>query len=132
MKIYRVKEDVNNYQALVLRDDSLWSSDNFDFDAKPIGSTWIAPDVFVLEPNLLKGDFLYFTPGVLVANSNINEQVFYFLQSPACELLPLRGKTEVYNLVNVIECIDILDEERTEWEYGKITGGPILIKKYCF
>jgi hypothetical protein len=132
MKIYRVYEDVNNYQSLFLKDDSLWDDECFNFNARPKGSVWKTPSVFILEPNLIKGNFYYFTPGVLVADITTCEQLSKFIKTPSCELLPLQGKKDVYNLINVIECVDVLDEDKTEWEYGKITGNPIRIKHHYF
>ncbi|MGE5265212.1 MAG: hypothetical protein ACM3S0_17675 [Acidobacteriota bacterium] len=50
----------------------------------------------------------------------------------AGELLPLPYEGEEYTVRNVLECINCLDQKKTEWVYGQTTGERIEIKKYAF
>ena len=50
----------------------------------------------------------------------------------AGELLPIEYKNEPHSLLNVTECMDCLDHERTEWVVGKNTGAKIDIQRYAF
>jgi len=38
----------------------------------------------------------------------------------------------MFSLFNVTECINCLDQDKTEWEYGETTGKPIRIVSYAF
>lgn len=50
----------------------------------------------------------------------------------AGELLPLKYSGQSYNLVNVLECVNCLDEQKTKWVTGKTTGAKIRIADYHF
>ncbi len=46
--------------------------------------------------------------------------------------MPLPYENEVFTVLNVTECINCLDREKTEWEYAKGSGKKLWIKKYAF
>jgi hypothetical protein len=48
------------------------------------------------------------------------------------ELLPLPHKAEMLHVLNATECVNALDEDTTEWIYGKTTGTRIGIRRYSF
>jgi hypothetical protein len=50
----------------------------------------------------------------------------------AGELLPLPHRGEVFTVLNITECINCLDHNRTRWVLGKSTGARIRIKEYAF
>jgi hypothetical protein len=50
----------------------------------------------------------------------------------AGELLPLPYRDSLFYLVNVVECLDCLDEQRTNWILGETTGARIRIEHYHF
>ncbi len=50
----------------------------------------------------------------------------------AGQLLPLPYKGQTYTILNVLECVDALDQDRTQWIYGETTGAKIKIEQYHF
>lgn len=50
----------------------------------------------------------------------------------AGEALPLISRSEEFYLINVLECIDALDHDRTEWELIGDPPRPVRITKYYF
>lgn len=130
MKIYRVRPDVNKYQYFMLEDQALELSDMMSFDGTAgKAETWIAPSVYIYKPKQKMGNFLalWGTDAVVVDDSAL-EQLLDLLEMCA-ELLPLPYKDKLYHVLNVTECINVLDEHRTQWVYEK-GSGPI--KKYAF
>src|SRR5438128_6302126 len=130
MKIYRLREDVNKYQSVYV-DESKWKGDLLDaltFDCRPKASSWSAPSVFILHPKLERGNFLHLAPGALVMDESTTEELRDLLEMSG-ELLPIDCVGEKFWISNVTECINVLDEDKTEWLYDK-GDGPI--KRYAF
>ena len=69
--------------------------------------------------------------GAFVTDSTATEALRDLLEM-AGELLPIRCKNEDYTLLNVTECMDCLDHDRTEWEMGRRTGQKIRIIRHVF
>jgi hypothetical protein len=133
MKIYRIVEDVNVYQSFMV-DSAKWKGDLLTlltFDCSPRSSEWAAPPVYVLHPKLKQGNFVYLCPGALVVDAATVEQLRDLLEMSG-ELLPLPHKDKLYYVLNVTECINVLDEDMTEWLRTEDTGTPIGPKQYAF
>lgn len=129
MKIYRVVADVNEFQYLMLQDESLELSETTTFDGTPKAAKWSSPEVFIYKPNHKKGNFPdFWATSTLVVDETALEQLRDLLEMSG-ELLPLRYKSSLYHILNVTQCINALDEHKTEWFYEK-ESGPI--KKYVF
>lgn len=129
MKIYRVRPDVNNYQYLMLEDDNLVTTEMLSFDGTSKGDKWVAPAVYILKPKLQKGNFpdLWSTATIVVDEVAL-EQLRGLLERSG-ELLPLPYKDNMYHVLNVTECISVLDEKHTQWRYEK---GSLPITQYAF
>lgn len=131
MKIYRIIPDVNDFQSIALNDESLWQTDMFTFDCKSKTKVWLSPKTYVLNPKLKEGDFPYLCPGALVVRENaINKILEYFEMSG--ELLPLTLESNTLSILNVLECINALNKEETEWKFSNRTGKKLRILKYSF
>ena len=90
------------------------------------------PPVFIYEPKLKAGDFFNFDSDALIANPRATEALRTLFEM-AGELLPLPYKGEVYAILNVTECIDCVDRERTDWR--RTPDGRILTsgtEKFAF
>lgn len=131
MKIYRVLPDVNRFQSMTPEDAQIWNSDRLTFDGLPKKKDWLPPDLFVLHPKLKKGDFFHLCPGTLVLNEGAIEILLEYLEMSG-ELLPVRCEGEEYTVINVTECINVLNRAETDWVYGSSTGKRIRIRNYAF
>jgi hypothetical protein len=131
MKVYRILPDVNRFQSLFPEDGAVWETSLLDFDGTPKGATWHPPKVFVLQPNLIRGNFFHLCSGAIVADSVASTALLDLLERSG-ELLAMPYQTEDLQIVNVTECVNVLDEEQTKWVLGRSTGKRIRIEKYAF
>ncbi len=129
MRVYRIRSDGNRYQYFLSEREEDW--EKLEMDCVPQIETWSPPPVFIYKPKLRQGDFYNFGSGILITSPRATEALRTHLEM-AGELLPLPHADQTYTLLNVLECINCLDQERTEWVYGQTTGARIGIKKYVF
>ena len=108
----------------------LWRDTNYFLDGTPKLSAWKTPNVYCLYPLIRKGDFFGGYVGGLIASAETAKKVLAFFEM-AGELLPLNYEGERCSLLNVTECINALDQERTTW-HTDLNGQKLLIKKYAF
>lgn len=131
MKVYKVVEDVNHYQALGPEDSEVIGSYLLDlFQGTPIGETWNAPKVFSLDPRLKEGDFWNFFSGSLCATPEATAKVYTFFEM-AGEILPLLYKGREFSVLNITECVDTLDPDHSNWLLTE-EGRRIFPTKYVF
>jgi hypothetical protein len=100
-------------------------------DGTPKLESWKAPEVFVYMPRFKRGDFFQFRSNHMITSPHATEVLRSFLEMSG-ELLPLPYKDEEYTLLNVTECIDCLDQDKSEWLLNKDTGERIYPLKYVF
>ena len=129
MKVFRILPDGNNYQYFLTEKEE--DGRKLITNCQPRLATWNPPTVYVYEPLHRKGDFFQFSRSVLISNTRATEALRSFYEM-AGELLPLPYHGEVYTLLNVTECINCLDEEKSEWEYYEGTEVKHLLKRYVF
>ena len=129
ISVYRIKSDVNHYQYFLTEQGE--DEPKLMMDCTPKAEAWSPTPVFIYMPKLGKGDFYNFTSSALITSPRATEVLHTHLVK-AGELLPLPYNGEVYTVLNVTECINCLDHEKTEWVYGKSTGAKIGIKRYTF
>jgi hypothetical protein len=129
MKVYRVINDVNHYQFFLPEKTEDWPK--LEMDCTSRSSTWQPPSVYVFNPTLQRGDFYQFGGGVLIANSRSTDVLREFFEM-AGELLPLSYNDDMYTALNVTECVNCLDSERSEWVIGVSTNSKLYPKKYAF
>lgn len=122
MKVYRVEADVNSFQWIMpeVPDSDLVK---FRFDCTERVGSWEPPRVFVFDPLKEKGDFLHFGSDTLLASPRAATITRTFFDA-AGESLPLFYDNERYTLLNILECINVLDHDTSEKD--------IWIRKYCF
>ena len=112
MKVFRLGNDVSRYQYFLpaAADAPL----ALLTDCRLRGEGWIPPSVFIFEPRLEQGDFYQFGVASLIAGPHATG-VLRGLFEEAGELLPLPHDGREYTLLNVTNCINCLDHERSEW-----------------
>lgn len=130
MIIHQIKMDVNNFQQLVPLDKNCWEDNILLFDGTP-KENWKTLDVQVYNPTLPEGDFWNIGPGSFIISEKTYDLVGTQLEM-AGQLLPLNCNGKKLFILNVLECVDCLNHEKTEWIYGEKKGNPISVKKYSF
>jgi len=130
MKIYRIVNDVEKYQWIMPQNEK----DLFDalsFDCFPKKESWNPIEMYIFNSKKKKGNFYSLGGiGALVFDDNVLNVMRTFFEM-AGEILPvfLNG-TELY-ILNVLECVNALDEKKTIWNYYENqTRDGIL--KYAF
>lgn len=131
MKIYEVKCAVNDFQSFYTEDRSTWSMDTLQFDATPKATIWVPPAVYVGAPKQRRGNSVDLCAGAFAVDTVARAELLDLFEMSG-ELLPLPHQTEVFYVLNVTECPNVLDDDNTIWEYGKTTGAKIRIVKYAF
>jgi len=112
MQVFRLKSDVNHYQYFLTEERTL--GEQLLTDCSRREDTWVPPKVFIYMPLLRKGDLFNFSGGSLIFSPSATEKLRMHLEM-AGELLPLPYQGETHTLLNVTECINCLDQEKTEW-----------------
>lgn len=130
MQVYEIIPDVDRYQYLVPDDDDAWD-EILVFDGTSKIDTWEPPKVRIYNPRAIKGDFYDLSCGGFVLTPHATE-ILRTECEIAGELLPIYVNNEEHFLLNILECINCLDHDKTKWIYGKTTGKPIEIEKYVF
>lgn len=131
MEIFRIHLNSNEFQCFLPADDAVWQNDAMKMDCRPKLATWKAPEIYIQNPKAKRGNFFHFCSGALVIDQMATEGLRTVLEW-AGELLPLEHEGIPYCLLNVLECVNCLDNQATEWVIGKKTGAKIRISKYCF
>lgn len=119
MKVFRMTLDINHYQYFLTKSAS--ESRRLSMDGIPLGNSWSPPAVYVERPKRPAGDFYNPNNSVLIASPRTTEVLrshFNF----AGELLPLPYKDQIFTVLNVTQCVDILDPERSEFATSATPG----------
>ena len=129
MRVYRVKNDVNHYQFFLPEheDDCM----ELNMDCTPQAETWTPPSVYIYMPRLREGDFYQFDSSILITSPKATDVLRTHLEM-AGELLPLPYRGQTFTVLNVTECINCLNQDKTRWIYGESTGARIEIAEYAF
>jgi len=130
MNVYRVTHDVTTYQTFSPSDESAYDSDLL-FEAKNKIDDWKDLEVFTLNPLMPTSNFPYLCAGTILCDKLAVEKLFKFFEM-AGELLPVINEGETYYALNVIECINMLNQKDTEWEINRVSGIKVWINKFSF
>jgi hypothetical protein len=131
MKVFRIRLNSNNFQSFLPVDSKVWGTDVLKMDCRSRLSIWKPPGIYVSNPTLRQGSFLHLAAGAFVVDHSGCELLRTILEI-AGELLPLPHGDSVFYLLNVLECVNCLDQQRTKWILGKTTNARIRIKEYHF
>jgi hypothetical protein len=131
MKIFKIRTDSNKVQMLNLSDSSKVTLEGWRFDGLTKSSSWNLESVYIDNPLMEPKDFYLYGLGVLVFNERVLSVCGEIFEMSG-EILPMqieRGP-KVY-LLNILQCMNGLDYEKTKWDYYKDgTKGRIL--EYAF
>src|SRR6218665_1104630 len=132
MKIYRIKTDTNNIQLVQPTDYSLITDREFlDFKCEPRNSNWKELEVFIYNPKTKPKNFYGLISGILIFDEKVLE-VCQTVFEMSGEILPIQVERgpKLY-LLNVLQCMNGLDYNRTKWDYyDDGTKGRILEYKF--
>lgn len=137
MNIYRIREDVNRFESLILKNmDADWEIGD-RFDGTPFGSSWRPLEVEICRENnddrkYLKGDFPYtigFGPSLVLSNRAL--YVLEPLLKNNGELLPLKYSDGDYTLFNPTCLVEALNFEQSDIVYFS-TGRILNVQRYVF
>lgn len=130
MKIYNVATDITNYKWLLPEVDESQILELNTFDCTPRFHRWVPPKVIEYDEERKGGDFAYYHPAVLLAAPNAAMKVRHFFER-AGELLPLWFDGDQYTLLNVTECVNALNDEKTDWLRAP-DGSKVEIRRHSF
>jgi hypothetical protein len=128
MKVYRLDNDVNRYQYFLPDEESDVMSLLTDCTSRL--ETWTPPGVYVYKPRHKPGALYNFSSSSLIFSPHATEILRDFLEM-AGELLPLPYEGKIYTLLNVTECINCLDQKRSEWHLTP-SGELVNLRRYVF
>src|SRR5690348_11162180 len=119
LRAYKVHCDVDHYQYFLwdVPDDvnySVYAA--LECEGKPIKKRWKPAPVYIYKPRHKRGDFMAVdmgSGGFSIAPGAL-EKVRKFAEM-AGELLPVPYQDQLFMLLNITECFDCLDPDRTEW-----------------
>jgi hypothetical protein len=132
MKVYRVRPDVKNFQTLFPEDESLLSDFSLILDCTPRLAEWKAFGLYCFNPMQKKGDFSYMLPGSFIVREGVMEGISTFTEM-AGEQLPMSLQGETQYLINVTECVNSLDQDKTIFTTDPDSGIRLgSIEKYSF
>lgn len=133
MTVYEIVCDVNNFQSFAAVDEKIATEVMVNeqallrFDGRSKEEGWTPPEVKILKPRLKRGDFFALVPGTFVASPEAWEKAAMFLEM-AGEILPLPYQGHEYGILNITDCRDCLDEQKSTW--AKMSFGKMLRKPY--
>jgi len=129
MKVYRVKSDVSAFQYFLPEREA--DIRTLRMECTERLPDWNPPPVFIFKPFHKRGDFFHFSSNMLITSPASTNILRGYLEE-AGELLPLPYKGEEYTLLNVLNCIDCLDEDKTEWFVDEEDGTRLRPLTYAF
>lgn len=131
MKVFEVMPDIDRFQTFLVEERFGMSIQDQIFDATPRADNWPRPEVYVLRPKLKIGDFFGFrAQNTIIASPEAYSKVEFFFDV-AGEALPLLYQGREYMLLNVLECINAVDQDRAEWLLTP-EGKKALLTGYAF
>jgi hypothetical protein len=130
MTVYEVKANVSQFQYFLA--DTKEGRNALRIDCEPQEETWQPPAMYIYKPKHKRGNFFGVEMNQTIAcdQATYDNIEAYELLSICNELLPLPHEGETFWVLNVLECVNCLDRERSEWANSpnKI-GAP---SKYVF
>ena len=121
MEVFRLRLDSNSFQSLLPADTTIWGGTALKMACKSKMPSWESPAVYVQNPQKVAGNFFHLCSGGLVVDAVALEKLQTILEM-AGEILPLSCQDGPYYLLNVLECVNCLDDASSKWVLGKSTG----------
>jgi hypothetical protein len=132
MKIYNIKNDSNGIQAVSPTDESLINLEFLNFDCEPRKNNWKELEVYIYNPKIKPKNFYNLASGNLVFDEKVLD-ICQTIFEIAGEILPLQvERGEKLYLLNILDCKNALDYDRSIWDYYPRTGRTGGILNYKF
>ena len=131
MAFYRYHPDTNRYNGIALDEEDWWVRD-LHFESRAVSSVWKPVPVIVFDAPRGEGDF----PS-LSTYSKIpvfSRRAWHALRPVIglhVEALPIRHPAGGYFIINVLDLIDCLDEERSVVRRHEEGGRIYRVDSYC-
>jgi len=117
MKIHRAKADAKSYQWIMpsVQEDDLLDLLTFDCEAK--SQFWVEANWYCFNPKQKKGNFYTLGSSSSFAfDKEVYESNLFPLLEMAGEILPIQLGMETLYVMNILECVNTLNDEKTDWE----------------
>lgn len=131
MKVYKIDHDVSKYRALCNLEDDKGSTPSITLDGSSLRDNWSEISLYSLHPKRPSPDFwhLWHISGGTAVAGALSNNVLEIIQQSA-ELLPLKYDNVELKLVNIVECIDVLNIDQCIWKPNlRLIGEPL---RYVF
>ncbi len=128
MKIWHLGADVNNFDNLIPIKEEDWNL--LRFDGIRLSNIWKSIPVRVIEDRK-KSDTPGLSAGIPVFSSRSIE-VLNDLMADSVEILPLRCRKGDYYAINVLNVLDCIDYESSEFKKFENSGRIMRFIKYSF
>jgi hypothetical protein len=130
MKVYRITEDANKYQWVMPEDNGHLLSDLI-FECHSKEREWSPIKMFVFNPQKKKGNFYTMGGlGALVFDEKVLDIMLTIFEM-AGEILPFEFEETKLYVLNVLQCTNSIDSNKSTWNfYPDGTKGRLL--KYSF
>jgi hypothetical protein len=131
MKIYRLKTDTKNVQIVSPVDQSKITKEFGTFDCESRLNNWEELIFYVYNPKIKQKNFYSMFSGALIFDQKVLD-ICQSVFEMAGEILPLQVERgpKLY-LLNILECMNGLDHDKTLWDYYP-DGGKGRVLKYVF
>lgn len=130
MKIYEIGFEIERYQWLIPdindEDDNLLTVSFFNGERK---KNWPEDiDFYVYNPKKLKGNFFNLAGGsALIFDQAVYDSPIFDLFEQAGQIIPINCSGERLYILNVLECINMLDLKSSKFEiYNDGSKGDVL------
>ncbi len=130
MRIYKIKEDTNNYQWVMPKNkDDIF--ENLSFECHSKESKWQPLEMFVFNPQKKQGNFYTLGGiGALVFDEQALDAMLTIFEM-AGEILPINVEGASLYILNVLDCVNCLDKDKSIWDYYE-DGSRGRILSYSF
>lgn len=99
-----------------------------NFTGEPLGGKWVSPPLYSIYPRKPFPDIALLHRGGLVAYPSAFDAVDMFLEI-AGELIPLKFGDKELTVCNIIESVECLDDQKSQWQVLP-SGNRLFLKPY--
>jgi len=115
MNVYLVNLDGNHYQSLEPVDDGFVDKHQLlEFNCQPKAADWKQYKVFIPDPALKPPDFWEIYGAAFAMEPRVLDFVLAQCEMSG-EILPLKFEKRTLSVVNVLQCWNCLDHNKTKW-----------------
>ena len=131
MKIYKIEFEVDDYQSLLVKDDSASDEGFLDFDGSSKSAGWNEPLEACIDNETAEKPAIYtFGAESILLTGRSLDVISPYIEN-GVEFLPVYWGQGTGSIVNVVGYSDCLDLALTKWRYGE-SGKKLYIEDYVF